>query len=271
MDITVGITTHNDYDGVFFTIQALRMYHGLTKFIVIDQCPSSEYGKLTRRFVEKEVGGEYVPYPFQLGPSHGRNEIMRRASGWVLMVDGHVLLEDGAIGIAQNCPRWIAPTDLIQGPLLYDSLDAYATHWTPGWNQECFGTWATDERLHHERPFEIPMQGVGLMLVHTDHWPGYNKDFRGFGGEEWYIHRKYRKQGGRTLCLPGLRWNHRFGRQPHHTYPLTRVDKIYNHFLGDIELEDAPQFREDYAHWNAFDAPATQQALTLLRKDHQTS
>ena len=34
--------------------------------------------------------------------------------------------------------------------------------------------------------------------------------FREFGGEEWYIHEKYRQAGAKCLCLPFLRWQHRF-------------------------------------------------------------
>ena len=46
----------------------------------------------------------------------------------------------------------------------------------------------------------------------TGAWPGFPAAFRGFGGEEAYIHEKFRRAGGRRLCLPWLRWMHRFGR-----------------------------------------------------------
>ena len=60
--------------------------------------------------------------------------------------------------------------------------------------------------------------------------------FRGFGGEEGYIHEKYRQAGHRTLCLPFLRWVHRFGRPNGVKYPLTIENKIRNYFLGHLEL-----------------------------------
>ena len=45
-------------------------------------------------------------------------------------------------------------------------------------------------------PFEIPMQGMGLFACRRAAWPGFNQAFRGFGGEEWYIHEKFRRADG---------------------------------------------------------------------------
>ena len=50
-------------------------------------------------------------------------------------------------------------------------------------------------------PFEITMQGLGLFACRRDAWPGFNPAFRGFGGEEGYIHEKIRQRGGETLVL----------------------------------------------------------------------
>ena len=54
-------------------------------------------------------------------------------------------------------------------------------------------------------PFDIPMQGMGLFACRRAAWPGFNPGFRGFGGEEGYIHEKFRQAGGRTLCLPFMK------------------------------------------------------------------
>jgi hypothetical protein len=69
-------------------------------------------------------------------------------------------------------------------------------------------------------PFEIPAQGLGLFTCRKDAWLGFNPAFRGFGGEEGYIHTKYRQAGHRCLNLPFLGWMHRFGRVGGPTYPL---------------------------------------------------
>src|SRR6185369_9570882 len=66
--------------------------------------------------------------------------------------------------------------------------------------------------------------------------PGFNPLFRGFGGEEGYLHQKFRKLGRRCWCLPWLRWAHRFG---HHTgvpYRLEMTDRIVNYLIGHREL-----------------------------------
>ena len=41
---------------------------------------------------------------------------------------------------------------------------------------------------------------------------------------------------GRTLCLPWLRWVHRFGRPAGVPYPLYVEDKLRNYLIGFIEL-----------------------------------
>jgi len=60
-------------------------------------------------------------------------------------------------------------------------------------------------------PFEITMQGLGLFACRRTAWQASIR-VRGFGGEEGYIHEKIRRRGGRVLCLPFLRWMHRFER-----------------------------------------------------------
>jgi hypothetical protein len=80
------------------------------------------------------------------------------------------------------------------------------------------------------------MQGLGAFSCRTDAWPGFHPGFRGFGGEEGYLHEKFRRAGGRCLCLPWLRWMHRFGRPRGVPYPLTIEDKLRNYVLGHTEL-----------------------------------
>ncbi|MCI5212494.1 MAG: hypothetical protein D3910_27750, partial [Candidatus Electrothrix sp. ATG2] len=85
-------------------------------------------------------------------------------------------------------------------------------------------------------PFDIPMQGLGLFACRKDTWPGFNPDFYRFGGEEGYIHEKFRQAGGRTLCLPFLHWLHRFARPMGVPYPVIWKDRIHNYLLGFTEL-----------------------------------
>ena len=46
--LTVGMATYDDYDGVYFSVQALRMYNRLgndMEIIVVDNNPDSPSGK----------------------------------------------------------------------------------------------------------------------------------------------------------------------------------------------------------------------------------
>jgi hypothetical protein len=101
-----------------------------------------------------------------------------------------------------------------------------------------WGTWQTDERGldKNNDPFEIPSQGLGLFSCRKDSWLGFNKEFRGFGGEEGYIHEKYKKNGRKTLCLPFLRWLHRFNRPNGVTYPNNFQERFRNYLIGFHEL-----------------------------------
>ena len=80
------------------------------------------------------------------------------------------------------------------------------------------------------------MHGLGIFSCKKDAGPGFNSAFRGFGGEEGYIHEKFRQRGDKCLCLPFLRWVHRFGRPDGVKYPLTRENKVRNYIIGHIEL-----------------------------------
>ena len=80
------------------------------------------------------------------------------------------------------------------------------------------------------------MQGLGLFACRREAWPGFNPLFRGFGGEEGYIHEKFRRQKGRVLCLPFLRWMHRFGRPHGPRYSNTLEDRLRNYTIGWAEL-----------------------------------
>ena len=158
---------------------------------------------------------------------------------FVLCLDCHVLVAPGALARLLRYFRE-APEqrDLLQGPMVYDDLKSLASHFAPTWRQGMYGTWDLDERARDidGEPFDIPMQGLGLFACRRDAWPGLNADFRGFGGEEGYIHEKFRRRGARTLCLPFLRWLHRFDRPLGVRYPNRWEDRIRNYLIGFREV-----------------------------------
>ena len=91
--------------------------------------------------------------------------------------------------------------------------------------------------LDPDDEFEIPGMGCGLISCRKQAWPGFNPHFRGFGGEEMYLHEKFRQRGDRCLCLGFLKWVHKFARPGGVKYPLTRWNKVRNYVLGHQELE----------------------------------
>jgi glycosyltransferase involved in cell wall biosynthesis len=236
--LTIGMATYNDFDGVYFTVQALRLYQDLedTELLVVDN-----YGcDTTRDFVKDWVKGRYIRATELVGTAAPRDRVFREARGKaVLCCDSHILFVPGAIAKLKAYYRTHPKTiDLLQGPLVYDDLGTMSTHFEPEWRDQMWGIWATDERGKDPKgkPFEIPMQGLGVFSCRKAAWPGFNPAFRGFGGEEGYIHEKFRQRGGRTLCLPWLRWVHRFQRPKGVPYPLTVDDKFRNYLIGHAEL-----------------------------------
>ena len=236
--LTVGMATYDDFDGVYFTLQALRLYQDMqdVELLVVDN-----YGcEHTRSFVEGWSRGRYVLRSDVQGTAAPRDLVFREAAGEiVLCCDSHVLFPPGVIA---RLKRFYDdhPTcdDLLHGPLLYDDGELISTHLDPVWRDEFWGIWATDPRgLDPDgEPFEIPMQGLGAFACRRSAWLGFNSRFRGFGGEEGYIHEKFRQAGRRTLCLPWLRWMHRFGRPSGVPYRLTLEDKFRNYLIGHAEL-----------------------------------
>ncbi len=237
-ELTIGMATYDDFDGVYFTLQALRLYHDLenTELLVVDN-----YGcQHTRQLVRDWARGTYVLANDVVGSATAKDLVLRNASGTaVLCCDSHVLFVPGVVARLKRFYREHPEcTDLLQGPLVYDDGELISTHFDPVWREQMWGIWATDPRGHHldGEPFEIPMQGLGAFSCRADAWLGFHPGFRGFGGEEGYIHEKFRQAGRRCLCVPWLRWMHRFGRPRGTPYPLTVEDKLRNYVLGHAEL-----------------------------------
>jgi hypothetical protein len=238
--LTIGMAVYNDFDGVYFTVQSLRLAHDLidTEILVIDNFGCDH----TRQFVEGLPGARYIRATERQGTAAPRDLLFHEGRGEVILCcDAHVLFAPGAIAALKAYYRAYPDTrDLIQGPLLYDNLQpqAIATHFDPVWRAQMWGVWGTDPRGFDPDgpPFEIPMQGLGVFSCRKEAWLGFNPNFRGFGGEEGYIHEKFRQAGARTLCLPALRWLHRFGRPAGIPYRVTVEEKLRNYLIGHLEL-----------------------------------
>ena len=258
--LTVGMAVHDDFDGAYFSVQALRLGHPEAveeiELLLVDNSPDSEHGKTLSSFAERVPRLRYVPFDGWKSPAVKHMVFEFAATPHVLCMDSHVLLAPGALAkLLSYLARNPNVTDLLQGPIVHDDLEQVSTHMDPVWNDRMFGTWGVDERGLDPAapPFEIPMQGMGLFCCRRDAWLGYNRLFEGFGGEEGYIHEKYRKAGRRTLCLPFLRWLHRFDRPHGVRYRLRLDDRIRNYFIGHLELGLDPA--EVFDHFLKYEKP----------------
>jgi hypothetical protein len=258
--LTIGMATYDDYDGVYFSVQALRLYHpevlDNSEIVVIDNHPDGPCAEPLKTLEGATPNYRYVPNNLRRGTAV-RDFVFEEAAGeFVLCIDSHVFVVPGALKRLLDYFAANPDTpDLLQGPLLYDDLSNISTHFAPQWRGGMYGIWECDPRGKDPdaAPFEIPMQGMGLFACRHAAWPGFNPKFRGFGGEEGYIHEKFRQRGSRTLCLPFLRWMHRFNRPFGVPYCNTWEDRIRNYVIGFNELGLGTQQIEEHfaAHLGA--------------------
>lgn len=241
--LTIGMATYDDFDGVYFSVQALRMYHPeiveQSEILIIDNHPNGPCAESLKKLDQWIDGYRYLPLQDRQGTAV-RDFIFHHAVGeYVLCIDCHVFMVPGAIKkLLDYFEADPDCRDLLQGPMFNDDLKKVSTHFDPVWRKGMYGIWGQDPRGEDPEgePFEIVMQGLGLFACRKDVWPGFNPQFRGFGGEEGYIHEKFRQMGGKTLCLPFLRWMHRFARPMGVPYPIKWKDRIRNYMIGFNEL-----------------------------------
>lgn len=275
--LTIGMATYDDFDGVYFSVQALRMYHpevaDQAEIIVIDNNPAGVSARFLKDLDLKIENYRYIPETGRVG-SAVRDRIFAEAEGdIVLCMDCHVLFERGSIAaLLDFFERNPETNDLIQGPIVWDNLTEWSAYWEPVWSSGMFGLWAANPAADDPRgpAFEIPMQGLGVFACRRAAWPGFHPQFRGFGGEEGYIHEKFRKRGDRVLCLPGLRWLHRFSRPMGVRYPINWEDRIRNYLLGRRELgipeDDVLAHMRDYLGADYVNALLSSSGLALAEQ-----
>ncbi len=233
---TVGMATFDDYDGVFFTVQALRLYHPLvTEIIIVDNNPESKHGKLCEKLSKVDSKIKYKTYT-EKKSSFVKGEVFKHASNEIVVVcDCHILFPlCSFVALKDFYDNHHQPYDFIQGPLLYDDLKTISTHLRKEWGTQFHGKW--DKIDIKETYAEIPAQGMGVFSCKKDEWLEFNPKFKGFGGEEYYIHDKYRSKGGRCICVKDFKWHHRFGRPNGVPFPNVFEERLANYIIGRQEL-----------------------------------
>jgi hypothetical protein len=304
--LTIGMATFDDFDGLYFAIQSIRLHHpevaNEIEFLVIDNHLEGSHGKAVRSFLGwiKDAPVRYIAVDGVRGTAI-RDYVFRLANTpYVLCLDCHVLLVPGALRrLIDGFDAGVDEGNLIQGPMLLDNLSACHTHMALHWRDNMWGIWScawrcpcghvfqtvsrdeagkrfvdfqtmtwphasmlgcrecgiphpTDlvweghERILTEKgyrqavesgePFEIPAHGLGLFACRKDSWVGFSPRFVSFGGEEGYLHRKFKQAGRKTLCVPSLGWLHRFMRPSGVPYPMPLEDRAWNYLVGHREL-----------------------------------
>jgi glycosyltransferase involved in cell wall biosynthesis len=229
---SIGMPSFNNFDEVFYTIEALRMYHDLKdcEIIVVDNFGDEKLERFCRSKGEGLI--RYERFTEKQGTAAPRNHIFEIAKGeFVLCMDSHVFLQQGFF---KNDP---IGDGLTQGPIVWTSFKGYSTEWENRWGRNMWGIWKETVKKLPKKSFKIWGQGLGIFCCRRDAWLGFNNDFRGFGGEEGYIHEKYRKAGKKVWCDPSKIWLHQFcngGRII--PYPVHLPDRIRNYFIGFKEL-----------------------------------
>ena len=241
--LCIGMATYDDFDGVWFTVQAIGLYQpevaADVSFLVIDNHPEGAAAPALQALEGWLPHYRYVPFAGYRGTAV-RDLVFREADADIVCcLDSHVLLRPGALA---HLRQWFDAhpdsRDLLQGPLLYDDLKVGPTHMEPTWGAGMYGQWGHDPRIDDPdcEPFEIAMQGLGVFACRREAWPGLNPRLRGFGGEEGYLQEKFRQRGDRVLCHPQLGWLHRFSRPAGASYPNIWTDRVRNYFIAWSEI-----------------------------------
>lgn len=235
--LSIVIPVRDDCKGVRMTIQALRLYQDadIKEIIVVDNGTNKLHSEHTQGICSAS-NARYIKYDECQGTAAAKNKAISLATGdWALCLDSHVMLVPGAISSLLRYLQIASAETLIHGPILWDDLGSGAEKFEPEWRGEMFGIWASDERVKTNISFEVPGMGMGCFCVNTKFWPGFHKDFRGFGGEELYINEKYKKLGGKSICLSNLKWWHEFAKMD---YAMPTIEeKIMNYIIGWRDLD----------------------------------
>jgi len=254
--LTISMATFDDFDGVFFSVQSIRMHQDLpeeTEFLILDNNPDSAHGKQLKHFA-KDVPGMRVVDVTDRKSSFVKYDAFKLAKGDIILgLDCHVLLQTDFINaMMEYWSRNPNSKNMLTGPLIYDSLKATSEQINPVWRGHDFGIWGDNkEGMKSGEPFAIPAQGMGCYSFIRANAPEINQGFRGFGGEEWYMAEKVRRNGGVVVCHPKMGWNHRFN-WPIRTFPLTIEDKLHNYYTGWLEIYgniNHPMMVEMTKHW----------------------
>jgi hypothetical protein len=172
-ELTIGMAHFDDYDGVWSTLHALRLYHDLkdVQLLVVDNSPNSPHGQSVADLCAK-IGAKYVPLPEAVGTSVPRNRVFAEAAGDVVVcMDCHVLIDAGGIDAVRKFYRARPGSkDMLCGPLLNDNGTLLGTQFNDMWRAEMWGVWGSAwecgcaDQLDVQQQMEKPMRFSPMEL-----------------------------------------------------------------------------------------------------------
>lgn len=241
-ELSVTMAVFDDYAGAWMTIMDLLMNHedgtddlSGVEIVVGDNNPDSSEGEQLRKVCLNTEGVRYFAIRDVTGSSLPKDRVIRQARGnAVLQLDSHVILPAGTIArLKQHYRDHPETTDLITGPILHRPGQVNDTHQTLQWRGGNLGVWANHPPAKQAtgEPFEVPQNGTGLFSFRREAWLGYHPSFHGYGGNESYLYEKWRRHGRKTICLPWLRWLHRFGHPGGTKYANRWAEKCRNYLI----------------------------------------
>ena len=143
--LTIGMATYDDYDGTYFSTQALCLYHDILKnidyeIVLIDNNPDSPHGQAVKNLTNWMDGkGKYIAFKDKQSTSV-INEIFKNATGkYTVSMDCHVFLAPGSIeSLLEYYSANPDCKDIVQGPMLYDYHKNYSTQFDPVWRGDMY-------------------------------------------------------------------------------------------------------------------------------------
>lgn len=170
--LTIGMATYDDFHGVYFTIQALRLYHDLTdvELLVVDT-GSGKVSEMLQGLLANaqpgNAGARYVHAPESAGTQPSRDRLFREARGEAVMsLDCHVLLAPGAV---EKLLAWYDAhpdsRDLLTGPMLMDNLRSMATIYQDFWRGGNWGIWGLAWEAPDGTRYSVQDEGGKAVFV----------------------------------------------------------------------------------------------------------
>lgn len=216
------------------------MLHGdyIAEVVICDNNPHGKHGQLLRD-VCLQSNWEYRSLNNSQGTAIAKDTAVHACShgNYVVCLDSHVLLYPGFFESMYAAIETHGAQSLFHGPLVHDNSDHVATSLNGTWEGGMCGQWQRDVMYDSgQLTFPIINAATGMFVAHRDTWMGFNARFRGFGGEEGYLQRKYLAAGRGVYCVSGAKWWHKFGRPNGTPYLLTHADKLRNYLIGWLEL-----------------------------------